>query len=280
MRLLVDLRSHLSTPPAPDVIQVQRVPVIGSEGADVVNGKFIIPMPLDVDFPITTASYILDGAGEIDGSDVVSQGYAYLLAAYPMFGNIYFNPLLTSDHVGELVLDRSFHFTDKSLTPPVNFYPRFQTGRENGVADDGQMPTHTALCALNRTVTPERPGLMITEPIDIGPYTLDCDSNPVGADEFLVYWKLYAFDETHDISTEWGANAGANTPALRSIQETDQEPSDFSVYITTDNGANWCEVGLLEPVAFCDKTTTVRLAFRNDDPRGRKVFIASYALLF
>ena len=74
MRLLVDLRSHLSDPNAPEIIQVQRVPIIGSVGADVVNGKYVLPMPLDVDFPINQASYLLDGAGNIDGGDVVSQG--------------------------------------------------------------------------------------------------------------------------------------------------------------------------------------------------------------
>ena len=278
--MVVDLRSHLSVPPAPEILQVQRVPVEGPGGATIVNGRFMLPMPLDVDFPINSNVYILDGAGEINGFDVVSKGYAHLLAAYPQFGNIYFNPLLTADHVSELVLDQSYHFRDKTLTPPVNFYPRFQTGRESGVDDPGQMPTHTALHALNQGVTPNRPGLMITGEIDIGPYTLDCDSIEVGTDQFMVYWKLYDFDETHDIAAEFGANAGTNSPAQRSIEETNQEPADFSVYLTTDDGANWCQVGLLEPVAFCDKTTKVRLAFRNDDVRGRKVFIASYALLF
>lgn len=278
MRLLTDLRSHLSSPAAPEIIQVQRVPSTGQANGTVINGMYAIPMPLDVDFPISTTSYILDGAGEIDGGDVVSKGYAALLASYPQFGNIYFNPLLTADHVAELVLDQSYHLRDKSLTPPADFYPRFQTGREAGVGDAGQMPTHTALVPLNTTTTPDRPGLLITDEIDIGPYTLDCDSIPVGTDQFLVFWKLYDFSETHDIAADYGAHAGVNTPAQRTLAETDQEPADFSVYITTDDGANWCQVGLLEPVAFCDKTTKVRLAFRNDG--ASKVFIASFALLF
>lgn len=278
MRLLIDLRSHLSTPdPDPQVIQVQRTPVEGSSGADVVNGKYIIAMPLDVDFPVGTSSYVLNG-GVVDGGDVVSQGYAYLLAAFPQYGNIYYNPLLTGDHVSELVFDQSYHFTDRSLSPPENFYPRFQTGRESGAGDAGQMPTHTALYPVNSGVTPPRPGLIITQEIDIGPYTLDCAGNPVGADLFMVYWKLFAFSVSADIAADFGANAGTNSPAQRSIEETDQEPSDFTVFLTTDDGANWCPVGLLEPVAFCSKTTKVRLAFRNDS--NQKVFLASFALLF
>ena len=274
MRLLADLRSHVTTPPAPEIIQVQRVPAVGDQ--TISNGKFVLGMPLDVDFPITSASYILNGAGEVDAGSVVSQGFAYLLAAYPQYGNIYFNPLLTSDNVAELVLDQSFHFTDKSLVPPKTFYPRFQTGRENGVADDGQMPTHTALLGANTGLTPTRPGLILTDEIDITDFTLDCNGDPVGADQFLVYWKLYTFTVTEDVATDWPTPT--NTPALRTVRETDQEPVDFTVYITTDGGANWCEVGLLEPVAFCDKTTKVRLAFRNDGPT--KVFLANFALLF
>lgn len=276
MRLLVDLRSHLSSPPAPEIIQAQRVPSIGD--TTVINGKYALPMPLDVDFPISLSDYVLDGAGEIDGNDVVSKGFAHLLAAYPQYANIYFNPLLTGDHVKELVLDQSYHFTDKSLTPVATYYPRFQTGRESGVGDAGQMPTHTALYPVNDKVTPERPGLLITDEIDIGPYTLDCDGNEVGTDQFMVYWKLYTFSVSHDIAADFGAVGGQNEPAKRTLAETDQEPADLTVYITTDDGANWCPVGLLEPVAFCDKSKKIRLAFRNDG--ASKVFIASFALLF
>jgi hypothetical protein len=176
------------------------------------------------------------------------------------------------------VLDQTFWFTDKSVVPPVVFYSRFQTGRENGVADDGQMPTHTALYPLNAGVTPNRPGLIITEEIDIGPYTLDCNLDPVGADQFMVYWKLYGFTVSEDIASDYGILSGVNTPALRTVAETDPEPANFSVFLTTDDGANWCEVGLLEPIAFCDKSTKIRLAFRNDG--SSKVFLASFALLF
>jgi hypothetical protein len=276
MRLLVDLLSHLSS--APEIIQVQQVPVEGAEGDVGINGKYALPVPLDMDFPVDASDHILDGGGNIDAGSVVSKGFAHLLAAYPQYGNVYFNPLLTSDHVGELVLDQTFWFTDRAQVPPATFYARFQTGRENGVADDGQMPTHTALLARNEMMSPERPGLIITDAIDIGPYTLDCDSNPAGTDEFMVYWKLYAFEVSHDIAADAGALADTNTPAIRFLRETPPEPADFKVYLTTDEGANWCEVNLLESVAFCDKTTTVRLAFRNDT--AGKIFLASYALLF
>lgn len=277
MRILVDLRSHLSDPdPKPEIVQVQRVPELNS--SEPVNGKYVIPTPMDIDFTVTDASYVLDANGNIDGGDVSSIGFAHLLAAMPQYKNVYYNPLLTSDHVAELVLDQSEHFTDKSLVPAATFYPRFQTGREDGVPDDGQMPTHTALLPRNTGVTPNRPGLLLTQEIDIGPFTLDCDGNQVGADEFAVFWKLYGFEVTHDIAATSGAHAGVNEPALRRIIEVEQEPTGFSVYLSTDDGANWCPVGLLENVAFCDKAKKIRLAFVNET--DTKVFLACYAVLF
>jgi len=278
MRILVDLTSHLSTPvAAPEIVQVQRQPAIGSAG-ETINGKYAIPVPLDMEFPVDASSYILDGAGQIDGGGVVGEGYAHLLALYPAFENIYFNPLLTSDHVAELVLDQTFSFVDRSADPPNEFYARFQTGREVGAADEGQMPSHTALMPLNSGVTPRRPGLIITDAIDIGPYTLDCDGNPVGADEFAVFWKLYTYTESHDIAADFGSSAGVNLPAARLLHETDQEPADFTVYLSTDEGDNWCPVDMVDPVGFCDKTTTVRLAFVNES--STKLFLASFALMF
>ena len=284
MRLLVDLRTHLSDPdPDPQIIQVQRVPVEGPEGREAINGKYVLPMPLNLSFPITSDDHILDGDGNIDAGSVVSKGYAHLLARFPMYENIYFNPLLTSDHVAELVettggTDSWEHFIDRSLDPPAIFYPRFQTGRGEGVSGDGQMPTHTALLPVNDTVTPNRPGLIVTQQIDIGPHTLDCDDNPVGADEFMLFWKLYKFEVTHDLAAEAGLHAGKNEPALRLIEETDDEPGGFSAYISVDDGVNWCRANLLEPLAFCEKTTKVLIAFRNDT--AEKLFLASFALMF
>jgi hypothetical protein len=184
MRILVDLRSHLAN--APEVIQVQRVPPEGSLGREVVNGRFVIPMPPDVTFPVTADDHILDGSGNLDGADIVSRGYAYLLARFPQYSNIYFNPLLTSDHVGELITepagtDPSEYFVDATVDPPQICHPRFQTGRPEGLSNDGQMPTHTALLPINNTVTPARPGIILTGQIQIGPHTLDCDGNQEGA---------------------------------------------------------------------------------------------------
>lgn len=272
MRILVDLKSHVTG--SPTITEVTDDPAHGAAGQVAINGRFAIPVPSGTDFPVDSTDYVLNG-GIIDGGDVSSRAFAHLLAMHPMFGNIYFNPLLTDEHVGELDLAASFKVT---ANPPYLAYPRFQTGRDAGGADDGQMPCHTALLPSNNAVSPTRPGLMITDELDIGPYTQDCNGNEVGTDQFMLYWKLYDFSMSHDIAADYGLHNGKNEPALRYLQEAEQEPTGFSAYITTDGGATWHQAGLLEPIAFCDKTTKVRIAFRNDGTVKR--YIACFGLFF
>jgi len=275
MRILVDLRTHLDGDP--QITQVEKVPVLGSDGARAVNGKYIIPTIPGADFRIDSTDYVLN-TGAIDGGDVSSIAHAHLLAMYPMFGHIYFNPLLTDDHVGEL--DLTATFKEVNLAPPygpsppeepVYFPTRAQTGRT--AAPAGQMPMATAVMAQNDTMAPERPGILISDAIDISSYT-----GGVGADQFMLYWKLYGFTVTDDVVAEYGALAGTNTPALRQVLEVDQEPSGFLAYISTDDGVNWSEAGLLEPVTFVSPSTEFRVAFKNTS--SDKVYLCTFAVLF
>jgi len=262
-------------PFSPVIVQVDRTPA-PSTGIPI-NGKYLLPTLQGLDFLIDGSSYILP----LDGGDVSSQSYAHLLATYSMFDWIYFNPLLIAENIDEL--DPTALFKDASWGDPMGpFYPpadpmyfpsRFQTGRGlTWGTNPGQMPTHTAVLDMNTTVTPNRPGVMITKEIDISAQT-----GPDGTDEFMVYWQVYSAYTTHDVATD--TCGGINTPAIRyCISDTDQEPSDFTVYLSPDNGIHWCPVGLLEPVAFWNKTTKFRLAFVN---RSRtKVYVASFAVLF
>ncbi len=269
MRIRVDLSSHM-TSADPQIIQVERTPTSGTAGAANINGCYLIPVIKGVDFPIDADSYVLAGPapGDVDGGDVSSISYAHLLAMYPMFGNVYFNPLLTYKHVEEI--DLTATFTDNFTNPPniYQFPTRIQTGRPSGgPLPQGQMPMNTAILPINPHSLVDRPGVLITNEIDIEPYITD------GANNFLVYWKLYDFTITHDV-----ANGTVNDPAIRSVIEPDQEPEDFKVYLSPDNGLSWCEVGLLEPVGFCDKTKKIRLAFVNRS--ASKIYLATYAVLF
>ena len=273
MWIHVDLTNQTTVPPSvPSIVQVASQPDSGS--GHTTNGKFVIPTPLDLDFIVDSTSYVLDGSREIDGGDVSSQGFALLLARYPQYEHVYFNPLLTDDHVDELVLDQSSGFVDGANT----FYPRFQVGR-SGLTDPGQMPTATAIMPVNSTTTPSRPGFLITDEIDISSYTQDCDGNTVGAVEFMAYWKLLDISVSDDkAGAVSGVSAGLNTPVLRTVGPTDDEPTDFTVYLSTDNGVTWCEVSLLEPMTMCERGTSFRLAFRNDSATKR--YLAHFAVMF
>ncbi len=265
MRILVDLKSHL-TGAAPLITQVEKVPPIDMDGVTVINGKYLIPVAPGADFRVDDTDYVLDGSGEIDGGDVSSISYAHLLAAYPMFEFVYFNPLLTADHVGELDLTATFS------DPPDTFPTRAQTGRALG-GDAGQMPTSTAVLKQNPTISPARPGMLISDLIDISAFT-----GGGGADEFMLFWKLYAFFTTDDVMADSGLLAGTNTPAHRLVAEVPQEPNDFLAYISVDDGTTWNEVGLLEPI-FTAASTDFRVAFRNNGTDER-VYIATFGVLF
>jgi len=285
MRVLVDLTSHVTalTGSLPDPDPVTGVPgtQLGVSGitqvekdADLyvpvpVNGKYIVPIPEGLSVHVDKDSKVLP----IDGKDISSKAYAELLARYPMYGHIYFNPLLTVSNLMEI--DPVKEFRDNSVKPPRWFSGRYQTGRavENH-PQNGNAPNSTAVLPINATVDPARPGMLITEEIDLTPYT-----GEAGTDEVMAYWRIYVFDTSHDISGGlFGQHAGVNEPAIRSIIEIDQEPEGFTTYLTIDDGVNWFEVGRLEPISFCCKVTKVRLAFRNDSPT--KIHVASFAFMF
>jgi len=269
MRIHVDLKSHVAGTPA--IIQVEKTPDASSLVA--INGKFVIPVPPGIEFAVNESSYVLDGGGDVDGQDVTSIAFAHLLAQYPAFGHLYFNPLLTAAHVDEL--DETAQFKDNSTAPPTYFNSRFQSGRATGGVQDGQMPTHTAIQPQNDTTTPPRPGVLITDEIDL---TAFVPAGETGFRDFMLYWRLQAFANSMDVASDYGAFAGQNEACVRYVAETDQEPSGLAVYLSPDNGDHWCLVSLLDPLALTSTTKKVRLAFLNTGT-GR-IYIAHFALLF
>jgi len=278
MRTFIDQKELITDGAAADlkITQVDKTPPNYEDGT-AINGQFVLPIVDGIEFQIDSDSYVLP----IDGDDISSQAFAHLLASFPMYGHIFFNPLITALNLNDSEggIDFSKTFKDVSNTPPdppAYFSPRLQTGRESG-PEAGNYPTHTALLPLNDKVTapaPDRPGLMVTKEIDLTPYT-----GAAGADEFCLYWKLFDFETSEDLAGDYENDAvGENLPAIRRIFETDPEPDDLTVYISPDDGIHWCEAGLLEPVAFMSKTTSIRLAFLN---RGNsKIYIANYGILF
>ncbi len=264
MRILADL-------PTNEILQVEKVPEIGALVP--VNGKYVIPIPEGVTTYVESDSFILPAS---DPGSVIAQSYAGLLAGLPMFENILFNPLLTDADIDDLDLTAVF----REGNPLVEFPTRAQTGRgTGGPLTSGQASNSTAILAANDSVSPVHPGILVTDTIDIGPLTLDPLGVPVGADEFAVYWYVYEFNTTEDIHSDFGTLAGTNDPALRNILEIDQEPADFEVHLSINDGVTFTQVQRLVPISFCDKGTLLRIAFKNLNPTN-KVYVAAYAILF
>jgi hypothetical protein len=259
MRVLVDLGSHITG--SPEILQAEKTPPVGD--AIPFNGKFSIPVLEGTQIAIDSSSYVLP----VDGGDIASQTYAMLLAKYPMFGHVYYNPLLTADHIGDL--DLTGQYIDSSNNA---FNTRAQIGRATG-PNDGVAPNSVAILPENTTTSPNRPGVLVTDSIDISAYT-----SGVGANEFMVYWKLYEIETSHDIRSDLGLHSGSNTPALRSIIETDQEPSDFNVYFSSGPCNKWVSAGRLQPIGICSKLTDFRLAFVNTGSTKR--YLATFGVLF
>ena len=250
------------------IIEVGKTPEIGLPTP--FNGRYSVAIPEGSDVEINPSTPIMDPGGVYGPTTVVNQAYMGLLAQYPMYGNIVYNPLITAQDSADWDMSAGMTVVGP---PPLNvLYVRGQAGRPLG-PDAGNAPNASAILGQNTAVVPPRPGLLITDTIDIGPVT---DGH--GSDEFMVWWQIYEFDVGHDVSTEFGSFAGINAPAIRSISETFQEPAGLEVSLSINDGASYWRVGRLEPITFCSPGSKLRLAFLNRNPN--KVYVAAWAIMF
>jgi hypothetical protein len=245
MRLLGDLGTLYTG--NPKILQMEKTPPLLQPVS--INGKFIVPIIEGTNILVDPSSYILP----VDGGDVCSESYAGLLAQFPMFEWIYFNPLLTPANIAEFDLTGGIS----------NFRVRAQVG---------PAPNNVVILPENDAIAPPREGLLITELIDISPQV------PAGVDEFMVYWKIYGMEFSHDVLSDWGIFAGENNPTIKSIKEVDQEPPGFVVKLSNDDGNSWKTVGHLEHSVFLSNDTRLRLKFENHTPE--RIYLASYAIMF
>ena len=247
-----------------DILQVEKTPEVGEFNP--FNGRFAIPVPDGASLTVTPASYILPQ----DGGDVAAQCAAGLLAQFPMYDNVAYNFLLEDADVADL---------DTSPLPPVSTIAGFtvrtraQFGRGVG-PNPGMWPNMAAIFPANTRIAPVRPGMLVTDTIDIGPAT-----SGAGADEVMVWWHLFEFDTSHDVMSDFGGTSGQDTPAMKDIAETDQE-ANISVYVSNDDGVTWIgPVGRMEPTDLFVFNTLVRVAFVNTTA-STKLYLAGYAVLF
>lgn len=242
------------------IVQAEKTPDVGD--ARTLNGLFVVPVPEMVSVTLDSSSYVLP----IDGGDVMSLAMAQLLVQYPMYENVVFNPLLTATDVADLDLAAVF--------TPTGDATRAIVGRGAGPLPTGVVPNMVGVLPQNGAVAPPRPGVLISDTIDIGPLT-----GGVGADEVMLWWKLYEVGTTHDVTSDFGATAGQNAPARKLITEVDQEPANFEVWISHDDGATYTQVDRLTPTDLTVFGSLLRVAFRNTSTSQRRL-VAAFAILF
>ena len=252
MRVISDLSTY-------SIIQAEKTPEIGDFRA--FNGKISVPIPEQVSLDITSSSYVLP----VDGGDVSSLAFAALLVQYPMYSNAVHNPLLDPGDIADLDLTAVF--------TPTGDITRAFVGRGAGPLPTGLMPGSVGVLGRNTKVGPARPGLLISQTIDIGPMT-----GGLGADEFMVWFALQDVDTSEDVTSDFGATAGQNTASVRSIAEADPNPSGFETWLSHDDGANYILMDRLTPTDFGAFGTLLRIAFRNTGSVKRRIL--SYAILF
>lgn len=242
------------------ILQEERTPDLG--GTTVVTGRFIVPVPEGVGVNISSSTYLLPQ----DGGDLASELADGLLALYPMYSNIVHNFLLNSADIAEF---------DTTATGPTGETFRAQLGRGVGPLTLGQAPNSTGILEVNPVTSGgPKPGCLVTDTIDIGPVTAG-----VGADEFLVWWKIWTGSTSQDVVSAYGATAGVNTPSAKSFTEINQETANLEVYISNDDGVTWTgPIGRLEPIDLGVFDTDVRLAFLNNG--ASRFFLGAYGICF
>lgn len=251
------------------IIQVEKNPSIGENIPR--NGTYLVPIAEGVKVAVTSSSFVLPSSHP---DSVVARNFAGLLAQFPQFENILYNPLIEDTDINDLDPDAVLNEGSPITATHVS---RLQLGRgTGGPLPSGNAANSIALLESNDSagVGFERPGVLITDTIDLGPLT----SNQ-GATEFAVYWYIYSFSTSMDVRTSFGLFSGENSPAIRSVAEVDQEPSDFQAFISINDGANFFPVERLVPISFCTPGLFIRLAFRNSNP-DLKYYLAQYGVLF
>lgn len=252
-----------------EILQVEKNPPNGVPVSR--NGQYMVPVAEGVKVAVESNSFVLPSA---DPDSVVARNFAGLLLQFPQYENVLYNPLIEGADIDDLdpagILNEGSPVTASHIS-------RFQFGRGTaGPLASGNAANSVAVLPQNEApgFGFERPGVLVTDTIDVGPLT-----GGVGATEFMVYWYIFWFSTTDDVNTSFGALAGTNSPALRQVQEVDQEPPEFEVFISVNDGANFFPVDRLVPIAFCNPATLIRLAFKNTNPNF-KYYLAHYALIF
>lgn len=267
MRIYADLNRlpNAGIESASVIVQVAPTPPVGSPPVPS-NGKFYVDVPEGVFPPPVNVGSRLLGPSPTNLVPTIFNG---LLRAFPRYSFVKYNAFLIPSDIDALDLAASFPVSEGP--PPVKHETRAQVGRGVGV-DSGVAPNSVAVLSQNSTTSPVRPGLLITNTIDISA------DRPVGTTDFMVYWKIHEYTVTPDVMAYDGPSTGQNEAAIKGLVEVEQSPPDLDVFISTNDGGGYSLVGRLLPISVCDAGTLIRIAFVNRSPTKR--YLASYAILY
>lgn len=254
MRIYADI-NRVVDDPREFVIQVAP-----AQESVTMNGKFLLDVP--------------DGVAVPDPLPATTSGLkdafaTEFLARYPQFQFLEYNFLVVSNDSGELDLTATFPY----IPGPggVTWNSRAQIGRHGAGSHNGLAPNAVKILGANEGVTPFRPGLLVTDTIDVS------GDVPGGITNFMVYWRILDYHTTDDVMDYVG---GANTPAKKVLEEdsTTQNPAGLEVYISGNDGAGYTRCSRLTPGAFGSPGTLLRLAFVNHGTSP--ITLAAYAVMY
>ena len=161
--------------------------------------------------------------------------------------------------------DSSNEFDSTQLFPKSTGHipSRFRVGTTPNVA------------CIPKETSAGRNGVGITSNTDITALTND----NTGRETFLLYWRIVKKVVSHDVtpvSLTGYSQATTNTPSKMTYVEASD--SEYSVYISENNGNTYEKVTRLTPFSFDQKADAVRVAFLNES--STDLYILSYALMF
>ena len=254
MRIYADI-NRVTTDPRDFVIQVAP-----AQESVTMNGKFLLDVPDGVAVPDPLPA---------DVGDLLDTLYGGLLARYPLYQFITHNVLVTGEHSGELDLSATFPHTPGP--GGITWNSRAQIGRFGAGSHNGLAPTAVKILGANEGVAPPRPGLLVTDTIDVS------GDVPGGITNYMVYWKVLDLHTTDDVMDYVG---GTNTPARKILEEdsSTQNPAGLEVYISGNDGAGYTRCSRLIPGSFGSPGTLLRLAFVNHGTSP--ITLAAYAVMY
>lgn len=273
MRLYVDLGTHDPTgTTAGRIIKYDTTPEQNT--FTVINGQYVLEIPEGSAISVNETSYLLPQ----DANSVPAQAAQEFLVRYPMYDHVLFNFFLENTDLAAIDLGTSVpHPTSANTTPPLTglgapTYSRCKVGRVTGPGPVGMAPNKIVILPRSFAKTANIYGSIVSDVVDITSFN---PTNP-GTDEVMVWWKIAGMRTSQDIATDYGS--GNNTPSINEMQEISNEPTDFSVWISNDDGVSWYEANYLEPVDLVSVGTDIRIAFVNqsDDP----IYLLGYCILF